>query len=298
MKWKADQMLAQNNKIAVVTGSNTGTGYHIAHGLAAKGAHVVMACRNLEKAEAAQQRILNDLPEANVQIQHLDLADLKSVTLFSETMKKNYKHIDLLINNAGVMIPPESTTEDGFELQFGTNHIGHFALTGHLLPLLEKAESARVITMSSIAHHSGIIDFEDLQSERKKYKKWASYSQSKLANLMFALELNRRLKANGSTVTSLGSHPGVSATELSRHSYIFRFLNYFFAMAPVKGAAPTLYAATVPDALEYPYWGVTKLGEAHGWTGKAKISQRASDEATSQRLWDISCELSGMSYLN
>ena len=298
MKWKADQMTEQTGKLAVVTGSNTGTGDHIAHGLASKGATVIMACRNLEKAEAARQRIMQEVPQGDVHVEHLDLADLKSVTAFSEAMKRKHAQIDLLINNAGVMIPPQSITKDGFELQFGTNHLGHFALTGHLMPLLEQAGKARVITMSSIAHHGGSIDFNDLQGERKKYKKWAMYSQSKLANLLFALELDRRLKAAGSSITSLGSHPGWSATELQRHSSLFRFLNYIFAMAPVKGAAPTLYAATVADASDYPYWGVTKRGESVGWPGKAKISSRASDKASAQRLWKISCELTGLTYLD
>ncbi|MFQ3359737.1 MAG: oxidoreductase [Candidatus Poseidoniales archaeon] len=298
MKWKAINMPSQEGKIAIVTGSNTGTGYHIAYGLASKGASVIMACRNNEKAEQAKLNILKDIPHANIVIEHLDLSDLESISNFTKSIKNQYDKIDILVNNAGVMVPPQSITTDGFELQFGTNHIGHFALSGLLLPLLESAENARVITMSSIAHNSGVIDFEDLQSNQKRYSKWGSYSQSKLANLIFAIEFNRRLKSNNSSVTSLASHPGWSATDLQRHSLLFRFLNLIFGMAPVKGAAPCLYAATMDDAPNYPYWGVTKIGEMHGWTGRAKINNKANDESTALRLWDVSCELSRVSYLN
>ena len=296
MKWKAEDMSDQSGKIAVVTGSNTGTGYHIAHGLAAKGAHVILACRNLEKATIAKDRIIADLPDANVTVEHLDLADLQSVKSFSDRMHGAYQHLDLLVNNAGVMIPPKSTTKDGFELQFGTNHLGHFALTGRLLSLLEAAPKARILTMASIAHKSGKIDFDDLHSERKRYVRWASYSQSKLANLMFALELERRLKARNSSVSSLGCHPGWSSTDLQRHSLVVRFFDFFLGMNAKKGAAPCLYAATEDEALTYGYWGVTKRGEMHGWTGRAKITSRARNEQTAQKLWSVSCELTGVAF--
>lgn len=298
MKWKAEDMVEQTGKISIVTGSNTGTGFHIAHGLAAKGAHVIMACRNVAKATTARELIVSQFPNAQVEVELLDLADLQSIKDFSERMHMNHQHLDLLINNAGVMIPPKSTTKDGFELQFGTNHLGHFALTGHLLPLLEAAPKARVITMASIAHKSGKIDFDDLQSERKRYVRWASYSQSKLANLMFALELERRLKARNSSVSSLGCHPGWSSTELQRHSLVVRFFDLFLGMNAKKGAAPCLYAATENEALSYGYWGVTKRGEMHGWTGRAKMTSRAQNKQTARRLWEVSCELTGFDYLN
>lgn len=298
MKWKAEDMPDQSGKIAIVTGSNTGTGYHIAHGLASKGAEVIMACRNIKKAEFAKKTIMKDFPNSKISVEYLDLADLETVTNFVKIIENKYSNIDILINNAGVMIPPKSKTKDGLELQFGTNHIGHFALTGHLMAILEKSGDARIITMSSIAHNSGKIDFSDLQSERKRYSKWGSYSQSKLANLLFALELGRRLERNGSSVISLGSHPGWSATDLQRHSLFFQFLNIFFGMSPEKGAAPSLYAATEKEAVNYPYWGVTKHGEMHGWTGRAKIHSKALNKDTAKELWDISCNLSGIDFLN
>lgn len=298
MKWKAKDMPDQKGKIVIITGSNTGTGFHIAYGLASKEATVIMACRNKEKAGVARKLILKDIPNADIFVESLDLANLSSIHDFVNRIKNKYERVDLLVNNAGVMIPPKSVTNDGFELQFGTNHIGHFALSGLLLPLLENAGNARVITMSSIAHNSGVIDFEDLNSERKKYSKWGAYSQSKLANLIFSIEFQRRLNASNSSITSLASHPGWSATDLQRHSRLFRFLNYIFGMNPVKGAAPCLYAATMDDATNYPYWGVTKRGEMHGWTGKAKINKKANDEEVAKQLWDISCQLSQINYLN
>jgi NAD(P)-dependent dehydrogenase (short-subunit alcohol dehydrogenase family) len=298
IKWDSNDMPDQTGKIAIVTGSNTGTGYHIAHGLASKGAQVIMACRSIKRAELAKLNIISELPDSKITTEILDLADLASIYEFSKIIKGKYKKIDILINNAGVMVPPKSNTKDGFELQFGTNHIGHFVLTGELLPLLEESGNARIITMSSIAHNSGKIDFNDLNSEKKRYSRWGAYSQSKLANLIFALELDRRLKSRKSSIVSLGSHPGWSATDLQRHSLIFRFLNKFFGMSAKKGAAPSLYAATVKDAIKYPYWGVTKNGEMHGWTGRAKINSKAKDLEVAERLWNISCELSGIEYLN
>ena len=296
IKWKAEHTQNQDGKIAVVTGSNSGIGYHMALTLADKGAQVILACRNEEKAEVAKAKMLKTSPDANITVQCLDLADLASVKNFANQMKQSHKHLDILINNAGVMIPPKSVTKDGFELQIGTNHFGHFALTSHLLPLLSAAQAPRIVTLSSIAHWSGRIDFEDINGEKKKYDKWGMYSQSKLANLQFALELNRRLKASGSHIESLGSHPGYSATDLQRHSLVWRILNPLFGMAPVKGAAPTLYAATEADALKHRYWGPVGLVEARGWTGKAKITARAADEEAARRLWELTETITGINF--
>ena len=297
VKWKAEMMADQTGRVAVVTGSNTGIGFHMAHGLASKGASVTLACRSEGKAEAARGRILSELPGSEVGVGVLDLADLASVRGFCEGFSADNDRLDLLINNAGVMIPPYSTTRDGFELQFGTNHLGHFALTGQLLPLLERTGGSRVVTLSSIAHNPGVIDFDDLNSERKRYSKWGSYSQSKIANLIFAIELGRRLEASGSSVLSLASHPGYSNTDLQRHSALWRALNVFLAMPARKGAAPTLFAATDPEAAGHPYWGPTGFIEMRGWTGRARINPKARDEEVARRLWQVSEDLTGVSYL-
>lgn len=296
IKWKAQDVAHQSGKIAVVTGSNTGIGFQVALILADKGAHVVLACRNLEKAETAREKMLKSSPHAQIFVEELDLADLSNVEAFATRLKKSHQHVDILINNAGVMIPPQSTTKDGFELQIGTNHFGHFALTSHMMPLLSAAEKPRIVTLSSIAHWSGVIDLEDINGEKKKYNKWGMYSQSKLANLLFALELDRRLKAAGSHIESFGSHPGYSNTDLQRYSLAWRILNPLFGIQPIKGAAPTLYAATEPDAIAHRYWGPIGLLEARGWTGKAKITSRAADEEMARKLWEYSESLLGIHF--
>ncbi len=296
IKWKVEDMTSQKGKIAIVTGSNTGIGYQMALALADKGAMVVLACRNLEKGEKARSDIIESSPGALITVEELDLANLESIEAFGQRLVKSHGHVDILINNAGVMIPPQSTTADGFELQIGTNHFGHFALTSHLMPLLSAAKHPRIITLSSIAHWSGRIDLNDINGKRKKYDKWAMYSQSKLANLLFALELDRRLKAAGSHIESFGSHPGYSNTDLQRHSLAWRCLNPLFGMKPIKGAAPTLYAATIPDAINHRYWGPIGILEARGWTGKAKITARAADEEMARKLWDHTEALTGIKF--
>ncbi|MEJ6563331.1 MAG: oxidoreductase [Euryarchaeota archaeon] len=296
IKWKVEDMTSQKGKIAIVTGSNTGIGYQMALALADKGAMVVLACRNLEKGEKARSDIIESSPGALITVEELDLANLESIEAFGQRLVKSHGHVDILINNAGVMIPPQSTTADGFELQIGTNHFGHFALTSHLMPLLSAAKHPRIITLSSIAHWSGRIDLNDINGKTKKYDKWAMYSQSKLANLLFALELDRRLKAAGSHIESFGSHPGYSNTDLQRHSLAWRCLNPLFGMKPIKGAAPTLYAATIPDAINHRYWGPIGILEARGWTGKAKITARAADEEMARKLWDHTEALTGIKF--
>lgn len=298
MAWDEGMIGNQENKIAVVTGSNTGIGFHMARALASKGAEVLLACRSIEKAEDARRRILEDFPGSLLRISELDLADLSSVRDFSQRFSEENSRLDILINNAGVMIPPKSRTKDGFELQFGTNHLGHFALTGRLLPILEETQGSRIVTVSSIAHNPGIIDFDDLHGERKRYNKWAFYSQSKIANLTFSLELSRRLETVGSGVSAIASHPGYSATDLQRHSLFWRFLNLFLAMPARRGAEATLYAATESDALEHPYWGPTGFIEMRGRTGRARINPKALDEETARRLWEVSEGLTGVRYLS
>jgi len=298
MKWDAQMMGDQSGKVAIVTGSNTGIGFHMARALASKGAMVIMACRDPEKAGVAMRRIRDEFPDSEVSTSELDLADLSSVRSFSEVFSSDAERLDILINNAGVMIPPKSRTKDGFELQFGTNHLGHFALTGLLMPILEKTEGSRVVTVSSIAHKPGVIDFEDLHGDRKRYNKWGFYSQSKIANLAFSLEFSRRLERSGSGVTAIASHPGYSATDLQRHSMFWRFLNLIVAIPAKRGAEATLYAATEDDALDHPYWGPTGIIEMRGWTGKARINAKARDEETGRRLWEVSESLTGVRFLS
>ena len=298
MNWKIEMMEDQTGKVVIITGSNTGIGYHMAYELASKGADVVMACRNLEKASDSRNKILKDFPKVNIKLYQLDLADLDNIKYFAKKFINENDRLDVLINNAGVMIPPYSKTKNNFELQFGTNHLGHFALTGLLLPLLEKNDNGRIITVSSIAHNPGIIDFNDLNSEKKKYSKWGSYSQSKISNLCFAIELDRRLKAGGFSTISLASHPGYSNTELQRYSILWRILNVFFAMSAKKGSEATLFAATNQKATDYIYWGPTGIIEMRGRTGKAKINKKAQDKETAKRLWSISEEMTGVKFLN
>ena len=207
----------------------------------------------------------------------------------------SFPHLDLLINNAGVMIPPRGTTADGFELQVGTNHLGHFALTAHLLPHLEKAPKPRVVTVSSIAHTMGRLDLANMHGEGKRYDKWGQYGRSKLANLMFALELNRRLNANGSHVVSLASHPGYANTSLQRHSLMWRIFNTV-ALSPERGAAATVFAATEAEALDHPYWGPVGPLEAWGWTGRANVSKRAQRLDDAAALWAWSEKVTGVSF--
>jgi len=296
-KWGVNDVTSQDGKRFIVTGSNTGTGFHIAKNLAIKGGEVILACRNESKAHQAMERIRKVRQDSKISFEKLDLASLKSVNEFCNSIQNKYEHIDVLVNKAGVMVPPKSETEDGFELQFGVNHLGHFALTGKLLPILENSQNPRIVCMSSIAHNMGKIDFEDINCKKSKYKKWARYSQSKLANLIFAIELDSRLKEGGFKSRAIASHPGYSATDLQRHTGS-KFMNYIIAMSAEQGSLPALFASTEDEALTYPYWGPAGGQEIRGWTGKAKINRKAKDKNTAKRLWEISCELTGTDYLN
>ena len=285
----------QSGLTAVVTGSNIGIGYETARMLAARDANVVMACRNMAKAEKAKKLILDRHPKASVQTMQLDLSSLASVRAFAEKFLSERKKLDLLINNAGVMVPPLTKTEDGFELQFGTNHLGHFALTGLLLPLINQTQDARVVTVSSTAHLYGKIDFDNLDAE-KGYSAWPFYGQSKLANLLFMLELQRRLEAAGQSTLSVAAHPGWTATNLQQNSGIARFFGRFIAMQPEQGALPTLYAATAPNVPGGTYYGPDGFREIKGYPAEAKTHERARDRAVAEKLWEISERLTGVSF--
>ena len=293
----------QTGKLIVVTGANSGTGQEATRRLAAAGAHVVMAVRTIAKGEQARAEILAQHPGTQLEIRRVDLADLASVREFADGITADGTPIDLLINNAGVMAPPtRMTTADGFELQFGTNYLGHFALTAQLLPLLRKGTQPRVVNVSSVAARNGRINFEDLQSSAG-YRPLPVYSDSKLASLMFALELQRRSDAAGWGLTSTAAHPGISRTDLvpngaGRFSIfgLVRMLLWFLFQPAAQGALPTLFAATSPQARAGAYYGPDKLNETRGYPTVAKIPQQALDVEAARQLWDVSAKLTGASF--
>jgi NAD(P)-dependent dehydrogenase (short-subunit alcohol dehydrogenase family) len=294
-KWTLDNMPDQSGRVAIVTGANTGIGFETAAALAAKNASVVMACRNRHKAEDAMERIRVRTPNAKLEFIELDLSSLASVERFAEAYRAGHERLDLLINNAGVMVPPLGQTEDGFELQFGCNHLGHFALTGRLLDLLEATPDARIVTVSSMAHRQGKMDFDNLNAE-KGYSAMPAYGQSKLANLLFTFELQRRLEAAGSKVEATAAHPGWTGTDLQRHSGLFRFLNTFFAQSPPMGALPTLRAATDCLAKGGDYYGPKGIYEMRGYPIRVGTTEAARNELDARRLWEVSEKLTGVSF--
>ena len=300
-QWTAADVPDQSGRVAVVTGANTGIGYEAALVLAGKGAKVVIAVRNLDKGNKAVAALKKVHPGANVTLQELDLSSLASVRAAAEALSAAHPRLDLLINNAGVMYPPKETTADGFELQFGTNHLGHFALTGLLLDTLLDVPGSRVVTVASIAHRQlADIHFDDLQWERK-YNRVAAYGQSKLANLMFSYELQRRLAAKGAPTIAVAAHPGVSNTELMRHvpgsglPGVMKLAG-LITNSPAVGALATLRAATDPGAQGGQYYGSSGFQEIVGYPALVSSSAKSQDVAVQQRLWTVSQELTGVSY--
>ncbi len=297
--WTAAYMPDQRGRSAVITGTG-GLGLETGLALARAGASVVLAGRNAEKGADAVTLIRQASPSADIRFERLDLASLASVAEFAARLARQANSLDLLINNAAVMDPPvRQETEDGFELQLGTNYLGHFALTAQLLPLLQKGNEARVVTLSSVAARNGTINLEDLQSSRD-YRPRVAYAQSKLACLMFALELHRRSKANGWEVSSIGAHPGISRTNLLHNApgrgspaSIARSLLWFLFQPADQGALPTLFAATWPDAKSGAYYGPHRLSETRGYPAPARIPPQGLDTAMSARLWEASERLTG-----
>jgi NAD(P)-dependent dehydrogenase (short-subunit alcohol dehydrogenase family) len=301
-----------SGKLAVITGSNSGLGFGLARRLSAAGADVVMAIRNRAKGEAAIDEIRATVPDAKLTIKPLDLSSLAGVAALGEQLNADGRPIDILINNAGVMTPPKrDTTTDGFELQFGSNHLGHFALTAHLMPLLRAADSPRVVSLSSLAARQGRIHLDDPQFE-KSYTPMQAYGQSKLAVLMFARELDRRSKEAGWGILSDAAHPGLTKTNLqtsgpshgrSKPSTMERFYKLSWRLTPFlwqeidEGILPALYAATSPQAEGGAFYGPHGIYEAAGGgVAAAKVPARARNEADCRRLWDISEKLTGVSY--
>jgi NAD(P)-dependent dehydrogenase (short-subunit alcohol dehydrogenase family) len=286
--WTAADIPDQTGRTVVVTGANSGIGRAAAAALAEHGASVVLACRNLAKGEAAAAQMTGD-----VTVRRLDLADLASVHEFAAATGP----LDVLVNNAGVMAVPLSRTTDGFEMQIGTNFLGHFALTGLLLPTIRD----RVITLSSGAHRAGRIDLADLNWRTRRYRRWAAYGQSKLADLMFSYELDRRLRRAGSVVRSVAAHPGYAATDLQSHTgtvldRIMAVGNRLLAQSAAAGALPLLYAATMPDVEGGEYWGPRGLGELRGHPHRVRSSKASMDTDVASRLWATAEELTGVTF--
>jgi NAD(P)-dependent dehydrogenase (short-subunit alcohol dehydrogenase family) len=309
MTWTAKDIPSQRGRTAVVTGANVGLGLETATELARAGATVVLAARDPARAESAIASIGSSIPDADVRFVPLDLASLASVAEFSEAVATTFPDgLDLLINNAGVMMPPRRETEDGFELQLGTNHLGHFALTGRLLPMMGDRDGSRVVTVSSGMARMGQIDFDDLQG-RQSYSRTGAYAQSKLANLVFALDLDDRLENSGLKTRSMGAHPGYAATNLqaagpriggglgSTLAAPFMALGHrLLAQSAEAGALPTLRAATEPGLAGGTYIGPDGPGEMRGSPVPVKPVETASDPEVAERLWEASVELSGVDY--
>src|SRR5262245_2735635 len=295
-KWTSDDVPGQQGRLAVVTGADTGLGFETAQVLAARGASVVLAVRDTEKGKRAAARIADTAPGADVMVQPLDLASLDSIRAAAGELRAQHPRIDLLINNAGVMFTPKQTTRDGFELQFGTNHLGHFAFTGLLLEQMLPVPGSRVVTVSSAAHRiRARINFDDLQWQRS-YRKVAAYSQSKLANLMFTYELQRRL--SGGTTIAVAAHPGLANTELTRHTPAITASFYARVMSQkaAMGALPVLRAATDPGVLGGQYYGPGGFLGARGYPELAHSGGQSHDTAAQRRLWTVSEELTGVTF--
>ena len=290
-RWTADAMAEQNGRIALVTGANTGIGFEAALQLARKGAHVLLGCRDQQRAKQAIKRIQAAAPTASLDWLPLDLADLASVAAAAAQLRTDHQQLDLLICNAGVMVPPEGRTADGFELQFGINHLGHFALVLQLLPQLQAATAARVVAVSSGAALFGRMVFDDLNFERRGYHPWAAYGQSKLANLLFTQALARRLKQAGSSVVACAAHPGVTATELQRHSPNMQNMPSWLAMPAPQGALPSLRAATDPAVEPLDYFGPDGLLQMRGYPKRVPWPKGAKPQAIADQLWEQSLQL-------
>jgi NAD(P)-dependent dehydrogenase (short-subunit alcohol dehydrogenase family) len=308
-KWTTTEIPDQTGRRVLITGANSGIGYHAALELARKDAHVLLASRDRARGEAALARLRMAVPNSSVELVLLDLASLAAIHEFAAQQIERGQPLDLLINNAGVMAPPKRLeTADGFELQFGTNVLGHFALTALLLPLLQKAAATpRVVTIASIAHKRGEIDFDDLQAA-DSYAPMRSYPQSKLANLMLAFELDRRLRAAGSQILSVAAHPGVANTNLFQNGdysatektirRVFGVLIGTFLNTSAQGALPTLYAATASEATSGAYYGPQGFKEMRGGdVGLAQVAPQARDEAAAKKLWHVCEQLTGVNFL-
>ncbi len=304
-KWTAAQMPSLAGKTVLVTGANSGIGYQAALEFARHGAHVLLGCRNPTKGQAALARLRSEITEAKAELAEIDVASLASVRAFAENFLHRQCALDILVNNAGVMaLKDREVTVDGFERQFATNHLGHFALTGLLLPALKASASARVVTVASLAHRNGKMEWDNLQGERA-YEGWDAYSRSKLANILFANELNRRAVLAGLSLISVPVHPGISRTSIVENGpgggsikmTILRILSPIMTQDDAMGALPTEYAATAPSVEGGQYIGPDGFQEFKGYPKVVQPRPQALDQAAAKRLWEVSEELTGIRYL-
>jgi NAD(P)-dependent dehydrogenase (short-subunit alcohol dehydrogenase family) len=295
-KWTPSNIPDQKGKTIIITGASSGLGKEATKVLAGKNATVIMAVRNIEKAKLVAKEIMDMSPTAKIEIKSLDLNSLASIKSFSEEIIANFDQLDVLINNAGIMMCPYSKTQDGFEIQMGTNHFGHFALTGHLMPLLTKTKNSRIVVTSSLAHRQGDIDFSDFNWEVRKYKTGKAYGDSKLANLYFAYELANKLKEIPNTPLVTISHPGWTKTELDRHSGLAKFIGNIVAQTVQMGTLPTLRAATDINAKSGDYFGPSRLMEMRGYPHLVKSNKLSKNMVNAKKLWSLSQEMTGVDY--
>ena len=308
-KWTAAQMPDQKGKIAVVTGANSGLGYYTALELARHGAQVILACRSREKTEAAMKQMLAEAPGAKLEFMALDLSDLESIKAFAAAFKAKYGKLDILHNNAGVMALPLTRTKQGFEMQIGTNHLGHFALTAALFDVLKATPGSRIVNTASMAHRwTRGLDFDDFNWERKRYKKWEAYGNTKLSNLLFTYELQRRLEQTRSGPIAVAAHPGYSSTNLQTagpdmegsalNRMVMLASNALFGQPAAMGALPQLYASTMPDVKGGEYYGPDGFQQTRGYPRKVGSSSASRDVATAGKLWALSEKLTGVRFLS
>lgn len=294
-RWTANDIPNQQGRTIIITGASSGLGKEAVRVLAHKNARLIMAVRNTEKGEKVRQTILQENAQANIEVRALDLSSLTSVKAFAKSFLKEYDQLDVLINNAGVMMCPYSETEDGFEIQMGTNHFGHFALTGLLMPLLTSTPDSRIVATSSIAHRTGDIQFDDIHWKTRSYDTGDAYSDSKLANLYFTYELARKLEGKKGAPMVTCAHPGWTKTDLDRHSGMARFLG-FMAQPVEMGTLPTLRAAFDPKAATMDYFGPSRFMQARGYPAKVASNKKSMEKAPASKLWKLSETLTGVSF--
>jgi len=294
--WNTQNIPDQKGKVVIITGATSGLGKEAARVLAEKNARVIMAVRNIGKGEDVASELIKEFINSEISVRDLDLVSLASIKSFTDGILKDYDRLDILINNAGIMMSPYSKTKDGFEIQMGTNHLGHFALTGYLMPLLNKTKGSRIVATSSVGHRFGNIDFTDFNWENRKYNPSRAYGDSKLANLYFTYELARKLGTGTDAPKVTAAHPGWTRTELQRHAGGLRYLNNFFSQGPDMGVLPTLRAAIDPEAEPGDYFGPSWFFEMHGYPVKVKSNERSHDKEAARQLWDLSEKMTGVSF--
>jgi NAD(P)-dependent dehydrogenase (short-subunit alcohol dehydrogenase family) len=294
--WNSQNIPDQNGKVVIITGATSGLGKEAAKVFAEKGATVIMPVRNAEKAKLVREEILKLNPNSKIIIKSLDLSSLNSIKLFADDFLKSFNQLDILINNAGIMYCPYSKTQDGFEMQMGTNHLGPYALTAQVMPLLMKTANSRIVNTASLAHLTGNIDFEDINWENRKYKTMQAYADSKIANLYFHYELAKKLKGQNNAPLVIAAHPGWTKTELDRHIGIVGIISSIIGQKAEKGVLPTLRAATDPNAISGDYFGPDGFREMRGNPVKVKSNAMSLNAQKAEQLWTLSEKLTGIKY--